>query len=157
MTMVPSISGGRRVVVGYDGSPASGAALERAVDAAGDDGVVFVVYAYQRPRGWFGAAHDQARLDSVLAGAAAKLHALCGQTGGPLDRVAWEPEIIAGDPAQAIAAVAAARHAHEIVVGSRRFGLTRALLGSVAQDLIRIADVPVTVIPRGAAQRADAA
>jgi nucleotide-binding universal stress UspA family protein len=157
MTMVPSISGGRRVVVGYDGSPASGAALERAVDAAGDDGVVFVVYAYQRPRGWFGAAHDQARLDSVLADAASKLQALCGQTGGPLDRVAWEPEVIAGDPAQAIAAVAAARHAHEIVVGSRRFGLTRALLGSVAQDLIRIADVPVTVIPRGAAQRADAA
>ena len=150
-------SSGRRVVVGYDGSPASSAALERAVDAAGDDGVVFVVYAYQRPRGWFGAAHDQARLDSVLADAASKLQALCGQTGGPLDRVAWEPEVIAGDPAQAIAAVAAARHAHEIVVGSRRFGLTRALLGSVAQDLIRIADVPVTVIPRGAAQRADAA
>jgi nucleotide-binding universal stress UspA family protein len=149
-------SSGRRVVVGYDGSPASSAALERAVDAAGDDGVVFVVYAYQRPRGWLG-AHDQARLDSVLAGAASKLQALCGQTGGPLDRVAWEPEVIAGDPAQAIAAVAAARHAHEIVVGSRRFGLTRALLGSVAQDLIRIADVPVTVIPRGAAQRADAA
>ena len=148
---------GRRVVVGYDGSPASSAALERAVDAAGDDGVVFVVYAYQRPRGWFGAAHDQARLDSVLADAASKLQALCGQTGGPLDRVAWEPEVIAGDPAQAIAAVAAARHAHEIVVGSRRFGLTRALLGSVAQDLIRIADVPVTVIPCGAAQRADAA
>ena len=156
MTMGRAISG-RRVVVGYDGSPASSAALERAVDAAGDDGVVFVVYAYQRPRGWFGAAHDQARLDSVLADAASKLQALCGQTGGPLDRVAREPEVIAGDPAQAIAAVAAARHAHEIVVGSRRFGLTRALLGSVAQDLIRIADVPVTVIPRGAAQRADAA
>ena len=156
MTMGRAISG-RRVVVGYDGSRASSAALERAVDAAGDDGVVFVVYAYQRPRGWFGAAHDQARLDSVLADAASKLQALCGQTGGPLDRVAWEPEIIAGDPAQAIAAVAAARHAHEIVVGSRRFGLTRALLGSVARDLIRIADVPVTVIPRGAAQRADAA
>ena len=50
MTMVPSISGGRRVVVGYDGSPASGAALERAVDAAGDDGIVFVVHAYPRPR-----------------------------------------------------------------------------------------------------------
>jgi len=156
MTMVPATPR-RRVVVGYDGSPASSAALERAVDAAGDDGIVFVVHAYPRPRGWFGAPHDQDRLDSVLADAESKLQALCGETGGPLDRVAWEPELIAGDPAEAIAAVAAARHAHEIVVGSRRFGLTRALLGSVAQDLVRIANVPVTVIPRGAAQRADAA
>jgi Universal stress protein family len=119
MTIGRAISG-RRGRRRHDGSPASSAALERAVDAAGDDGVVFVVHAYQRPRGEFGAAHDQARLDSVLA-------------------------------------VAAARHAHEIVVGSRRFGLARALLGSVAQDLIRIADVPVTVIPRGVAPRADAA
>ena len=150
-------SSARRVVVGYDGSPASSAAQQRAVDAAGDDGVVFVVYAYPRPRGWFGAAHDQARLDSVLADAASKLQALCGQTGGPLDRVAWEPEVIAGDPAQAIVAVAAARHANEIVVGSRRLALARALLGSVAQDLIRIADVPIIVIPRGAAAHADAA
>ena len=49
--------------------------------------------------------------------------------------------------------MAAARHADEIVVGSRRFGLTRVLLGSVGRDLIRLADVPVTVIPRGLAAR----
>jgi nucleotide-binding universal stress UspA family protein len=92
----------------------------------------------------------------VLEEAESNIRALCNETG-PLDRVAWEPEIIAGDPAEAIAAVAAARHADEIVVGSRRFGLARALLGSVAQDLIRTARVPVTVIPRGVAPRADAA
>jgi nucleotide-binding universal stress UspA family protein len=156
MTTVPATPR-RRVVVGYDGSTGTYAALERAVDTAGDDGVVFVVHAYPRPRGWFGTPNDQDRLDSALEKAEATIRTLCDETGGPLDRVAWEPEIIAGDPAQAIAAVAAARHAHEIVVGSRRFGLARALLGSVAQDLIRIADVPVTVIPRGVAPRADAA
>ena len=85
------------------------------------------------------------------------MRALCDDAGGPLARVAWEPEIVAGDPAEAIAAVAAARQADEVVVGSRRFGRGRALLGSVAHDLIRIAGVPVTVIPRGAAARADAA
>jgi nucleotide-binding universal stress UspA family protein len=39
----------RRVVVGYDGSAGSRAALERAVDAAGDAGFVFVVHAYSPP------------------------------------------------------------------------------------------------------------
>jgi nucleotide-binding universal stress UspA family protein len=44
--------------------------------------------------------------------------------------------------------VAASRHAHEIVIGSRGgFGPLRALRGSVTNDLIRLADAPVTVIP----------
>jgi nucleotide-binding universal stress UspA family protein len=155
MIPVPATSG-RRVVVGYDGAPASRAALERAVDVAGDDGVVFVVHAYARPHSWLGAPNYQERLDAVLEDAGSTIRALCDETGGPLDRVAWEPEIIGGDPAKAIAAVAAARHADEIVVGSRRYGLARALLGSVAQDLIRIAGVPVTVIPRGVEPRTQA-
>jgi nucleotide-binding universal stress UspA family protein len=155
MTMLLSFPG-PRVVVGYDGSPGSRAALDRAADVAGDDGVVFLVHVYPRPRGWFGAPRDQERLDASLEEAESKIRALC-DGGGPLDRVAWEPEIVAGDPAEAIAAVAAARQADEIVVGSRRFGPARALLGSVAHDLIRIAAVPVTVIPRGVAPRADAA
>jgi nucleotide-binding universal stress UspA family protein len=150
-------TGSRRVVVGYDGSPDSDAALQRAADAAGDDGVVFVVHAYPRPRGWFGAPDDEDRLAAVLEAAEARMRALCDDAGGPLSRVAWEREIVPGDPAGAIAAVAAARQADEIVVGSRRFGPARALLGSVAHDLIRIAGVPVTVIPHGAAPRAGAA
>lgn len=155
MTMLPSFPG-PRVVVGYDGSPGSRAALARAADVAGDDGVVFVVHAYPRPRGWLGSPLEQERLDASLDEAESTIRALC-DGAGPLARVAWEPEIIAGDPAEAIAAVAAARQADEIVVGSRRSGLTRALHGSVARDLIRNAGVPVTVIPRGAAARADAA
>jgi nucleotide-binding universal stress UspA family protein len=132
---LPTSSTRRRVVVGYDGSPASRAALERAVEAAGEDGVVFVVHAY-----------DKDRLDD----AETTIRALWEETGGPLDRVAWEPEIIGGDPAQAIAAVADARQADEIVVGGRSFGLTHGLRGSVANDLIRHADVPITVIPYAA-------
>jgi nucleotide-binding universal stress UspA family protein len=132
----------RRVVVGYDGLPGSSAALERAVEAAGEEGVVFVVHAHPRASG---------------ADAEATVSALCGETGGPLDRVAWEPELIAGDPAEAIAAVAVARHADEIVVGTRRFGLARALHGGVAEALIRTAGVTVTVVPRGVAPRAAAA
>lgn len=139
----------RRVVVGYDGSAGSHAALERAADAAGDDGVVFVVHAYARPHSWLGHPNYQERLDAVLHDAESTIRELREQTGGPLDRVAWEPEVIGGDPAKAIAGVATARHADEIVVGSCSVGLARALHGSVAHDLIRLADVPVTVITRG--------
>ena len=139
----------RRVVVGYDGSAGSRAVLERAVEAAGDDGVVFVVHAYARPHSWLGRPNYQERLDAVLDDAESTIRELRQQSGGPLDRVAWELEVIGGDPAKAIAGVAAARHADEIVVGCRSFGLARALHGSVAHGLIRLAHVPVTVIPRG--------
>jgi nucleotide-binding universal stress UspA family protein len=80
----------RRVVVGYDGSAGSRATLERAVDAAGDAGFVFVVHAYAPPRdGW-------------------------------------------GHPSPSLA---------------------RPLHGSVTHDLIRLAHVPVTVVPRGTVAR----
>jgi nucleotide-binding universal stress UspA family protein len=142
----------RRVLVGYEGSAGSHAALERAVDAAGDDGGVFVVHAYALPHSWLGHPNYQERLDAALYDADSTISELWERTG-PLDRVAWESEIIGGDAANAITAVAAARHADEIVVGSSSFDLARGLLGSVARDLIRVADVPVTVIPRGLAAR----
>jgi nucleotide-binding universal stress UspA family protein len=145
----------RRVVVGYDASPGSRAALEYAVAAAGVDGIVYVVHAYPRPHSWLGQPNYQQQLDVALDRATATIADLCVESGGPLDRVAWEPEIIGDDPARAIAAVAAARNADEIVVGSRRgFGPLRALRGSVASDLIHLADAPVTVIPPPVAQAA---
>jgi nucleotide-binding universal stress UspA family protein len=64
-----------------------------------------------------------------------------------LSDVDWESELIGGPAAQAIADVAAARRADEIVVGTRGFGRMRALLGSVAHELIHLARCPVTVIP----------
>jgi nucleotide-binding universal stress UspA family protein len=50
--------------------------------------------------------------------------------------------------------VATAHRADEIIVGSRGFGRARALLGSVAHELIHLADCPVTVIPERAVERA---
>ena len=144
----------RRVVVGYDGLAGSRAVLEHAADAARADGVVFVVHAYAHPHSWLGSPNYQDGLDAVLAAAESTIRGLREQIGGPLDHVVWEPEIIGGDPAKVIASVAAARDADEIVVGGGRFGLARALHGSVAHDLLRLADVPVTVIPRGTAVEA---
>jgi len=67
----------RRVVVGYDGSAGSHAALERAVD----DGVVFVVHAYALPHSWLGRPNYQERLDAALDDADSTISELWERTG----------------------------------------------------------------------------
>ena len=58
-----------------------------------------------------------------------------------------ETELIPGQPAQVLTTVAETRGADEIIVGTRGFGRMRALLGSVAHELIHLAPCPVTLIP----------
>ena len=70
-----------------------------------------------------------------------------------LKGITWEGELIGGPPAKAIADVARIRHADEIVLGTRGFGRMRALLGSVAHELIHLSACPVTVIPEQMVQR----
>ena len=65
----------------------------------------------------------------------------------------WERELIGGPPAKAIADVADVRNADEIILGTRGFGRVRALLGSVAHELIHLAPCPVTVIPERMVER----
>jgi nucleotide-binding universal stress UspA family protein len=144
----------RRIVVGYDGSPASRAGLALAADHAGDDGRVYVVHAYSLPHAWIGAPDYQRLLDVVLGDARTCIELLDGDAGAALRGVDWEVEVIAEHPAHAIAAMAAARKADEIIVGSRGAGRAGALLGSVAHDLIHLAGCPVTVIPERAVERA---
>jgi nucleotide-binding universal stress UspA family protein len=142
----------RRIVVGYDGSPASRAALARAAEHAGDDSQIYVVHAYTLPHDWVGTPDYQRLLDVVLDRAEACVKPLEADLQG----VAWEVEVIADRPAHAIAGVAATREADEIILGTRGFGRGRALLGSVAHELIHLADCPVTVIPERAIERAAA-
>jgi nucleotide-binding universal stress UspA family protein len=141
----------RRIVVGYDGSPASRAALARAADCAGADGKLYVVHAYTLPHEWVGTPDYQRLLDVVLDRAQACVSPLEEDLQG----VNWEVEVIADRPAHALAGVATTREADEIILGTRGFGRGRALLGSVAHELIHLADCPVTVIPERAVERAE--
>lgn len=143
----------RCVVVGYDGSPASRAALARAAERAGADGKVYVVHAYALPTDWVAGPHYQELLDVQLNNARDLMGRLEEESGSDLQGVSWEPEIIGDPPARAIAHVAATRDADEIIVGTRGFGRARALLGSVAHELIHLAECPVTVIPERAVTR----
>jgi nucleotide-binding universal stress UspA family protein len=140
------------IVVGYDGSEPARAAVLIAARHAGHGGRVFVVHAYDLPPDFVGSPnyrrllserrdHGQALLDSMpLTG-----------NGGLLD-TEYETELVAGPPAQAIAGVANAREANEIVVGARGLGRDRALIGSVSHELLLIADRPVLVVPAAAVE-----
>ena len=152
--MAPN-SRSRRVVVGYDGSPAARAALARAADRAGDDGRVYVVHAYSLPGNWPGTTNYQHLLDLEHDRAQGQVARLEEEVGADLRGVDWEVQVIGDRPARAIAGVAVAREADEIIVGTRGFGRARALLGSVAHELIHLTDCPVTVIPERVVERAD--
>lgn len=145
----------RVVVVGYDGSAASRAAVVHAVRRAGPGGCLYVVHAYRVPADYWGTGYYQVLLDEVALAGRTLMERLPEEIEAVKD-VEWYPEVIAGVPARAIADVAAAREADEIVVGSRGYGRARALLGSVSHELIHLATCPVTVIPERAVDDASA-
>jgi nucleotide-binding universal stress UspA family protein len=139
----------RCVIAGFDGSPASRAAVSLAVQRATPDGRVVVVHAFSPPDGTYGGPSYQKLLDVALSRARELLANLAEEVPelGSLD---WDTEVLAGPAAIALRNVADVEHATEIVVGTRGFGRARALLGSVAHDLIHLASCPVTVIPQRA-------
>ncbi len=134
------------IVVGYDGSDAARAALMFAARQAGASGRVFIVHAYELPPDFLGSPYHDRLLSERRDRGEAWLREL------PLDDHAlagpqYHTELIGGPPAEAIADVARARNADQIVVGARGLGRVRALLGSVSHELLHIADRPVVVIP----------
>jgi nucleotide-binding universal stress UspA family protein len=145
-----------RIVVGYDGSAASRAAIARAVHRANDSSTISIVHAYSLPMDWLGIPDYQRLLDIELNRAHDLMSRLEEQSGHDLSAANWEAEVIGAAPAKAIADVAAARHADEIILGTRGHGRARALLGSVAHEVIHLAACPVTVIPERAVAGIDA-
>jgi nucleotide-binding universal stress UspA family protein len=140
------------IVVGYDGSDASRAALLFAARQAGPRGRVFVVHAYELPPDFLGWP-DYDRLLSERRDRGEALLRELPLDGEALAGPEYETELIGGPPSQAIADVARVRGADEIVVGARGLGRVRALLGSVSHELLHVADRPVVVIPTAAVVR----
>jgi nucleotide-binding universal stress UspA family protein len=134
------------IVVGYDGSPTARAAVDHAARQAGSKGKLYLVYAYGPAPDWVGYPNYQRVLDDHLARGQATLDALT-LTDDPLLDTNFETELLDSPPAQAITQVAEARGADEIVIGSRGLGRVRSALGSVSQEVLRRAQVPVVVIP----------
>lgn len=135
------------IVVGYDGSDPSRAAVQRAAQRAAPDGLVVVVHAYDLPPDLLGSPDYGGLLARRQAHGRALLEALPMEGADELLDVEYETELIGGPASEAIADVASARGADEIVIGARGRGRVRALLGSVSLDVLHRADRPVTVIP----------
>lgn len=134
-----------QIVVGYDGSDCSRAALDeglRTAQALGDS--VTVVFGYAPPGLWGGeiAEHEEAieeRGAKVLDEAKHQAQAAGTEI---------EVEMVAKKGSEAIVDIADRRDARMIVVGS--YGdppLKGMILGSTPNKLLHIADRPVLVVP----------
>lgn len=134
------------IVVGYDGSPTSRAAVDHAARQAGRLGKVYVVHSYRPPADWLGVPNYQRVLDDHRARGMATLDALM-MTDDPLLETNFETELLDSPAAEAITKVAETRGADEIVIGSRGHGRVRSALGSVSWEVLHRASVPVVVIP----------
>jgi nucleotide-binding universal stress UspA family protein len=137
------------IVVGFDGSPASRAAVSHALRRVRGGGRLVVVHAVKAPAGRYGHPNEQRLLDAEIAAAGDRLDRLPDEIPG-LSAVDWEFEIAEGAAGRAIARAAEIQGASEIVVGTRGAGRAAALLGSVAHDVLHRASCPVVVIPERA-------
>jgi nucleotide-binding universal stress UspA family protein len=132
------------IVVGYDGSNESRAALTLAAARAGDGGTVVAVFAAEPPSDWL----DTAFYDSAVRSRQASMERVFDELSSiELENVTIEGELADGPPARALTDVARLHGAREIVVGSRGLRGIRAALGSVSQRLLQTADRPVVVVP----------
>jgi nucleotide-binding universal stress UspA family protein len=140
----------RTIVVGTDFSEIADAALDQAIELARrlDAGIV-IVHAYELPIYGFPdgallatpevaarlADHAQAGLDAVVRG-----RRNCG--------VPIQGHLRQGVPWEEILAAARTAKADLVVVGTHgRRGLAHALLGSVAERVVRAAGSPVLTVP----------
>lgn len=135
------------IVVGFDGSEESRKAVEVAVERAGPGGRVVPVHVTLAASNWLGASAYEPVVEEAYQAAEMTLAELRDLDAG--DAV-LEPELIEGEPAEALLRVARNRGAREIVVGSRGRGRFRSLLGSTSHALLEAADRPVVIVPKGA-------
>jgi nucleotide-binding universal stress UspA family protein len=133
-----------KVLLATDGSPASEPASEQAIDLATQMGcrllVVSVLGASSRPS----EAAPEAAPDSraSLTSKAQAIVAKAKASGVDASFLVWE-----GEPGDAIVAAADAESADVIVVGSHgRSGVSRFLIGSVSDYVVRHAHCPVMVV-----------
>lgn len=135
-----------RVLVPLDGSPSAFRALDVAI-AQWRPTEVVVVHVIDLseashgveggiPDGWYEAKEEVAQ--DILERANERLHD---------EDIKVITVVETGRPARTILTVAEERSVDHIVMGSHgRSGLARVLLGSVAETVLRRADVPVTIV-----------
>ena len=140
----------QQLLVPTDFSPTSDIALRYAFDIAPVTAAIHVVHVVDETR--MVAAYPDGFVAEV-PGAREQLVASAYTRLGELTKrpeatpVAVTTEVVVGQPAAAIAAIAEARRADVIVMGTHgRGAFARAMLGSVAERVLRSAPCPVLTI-----------
>jgi nucleotide-binding universal stress UspA family protein len=136
----------RKVLIGFDGSPAARKALQAALDLAQRYGAAVTALAVVRPPEF---AELEAEVNAALAEARGPLAEAFRWARAEARRagVSLETRIQAGHPADTLVRVAREEGFDLIVLGRR--GLTpvqRWMLGSVSERVLRYAHCPVMVV-----------
>jgi nucleotide-binding universal stress UspA family protein len=138
----------QKILVPIDFSTGSDAALEMATSLARDSGG-FLVLAHVEviPLSAAGGEYLYAMPEPPTEELLAKLDAIVL----PDSHVPVERRLLAGDPAEAIIRLAQTEDVDMIVMGTHgRRGLTRLLMGSVAEAVVRAAPCPVLTVKQPA-------
>jgi nucleotide-binding universal stress UspA family protein len=137
----------RDLIVGYDDSPGARAALEAAIELAGDLGDRLVIAFGYEPPGDIGEELTAARAAVREIGERVAHHALSRATAAGVEA---ELAVVDARPVDALLEIAEARDARMIIVGS--YGespIKGAILGSTPHKLLHLADRPVLAVPAG--------
>jgi nucleotide-binding universal stress UspA family protein len=135
------------VVLGYDDSDGSHAALTTAIDLAKQFGDRLVIGYGVEPPGFVGEEYKEHRRALEEMGNRATAAALDRAQAGGVDA---EVALVSEKPAPALISLAKKHGARFIVVGT--YGespLRGAMLGSTPHKLVHLSDVPVVVVPAG--------
>lgn len=140
----------RRILVATDFSESAGRGLSVAVDLAARMGCALTLVHVRDPGVLPAVDGLNVSIAALHDGAAAALEGAVRQTR--VRHLDVEGMLADGDPAGGILEAAVRSKADLIVIGSHgRTGLERFLLGSVAERVVRQAEVPVLTVPaRGA-------
>ena len=135
------------VLVAYDGSEPAQKAVERAFSEHAD-GEIILLRVVEAADGYTEAGIELLReyVTDRKANASTEMIDEVTDLAGSGD-VEFRTEITAGDPAREVVRFAEEHDVDQLIVGNHgRSGVSRVLLGSVAEQIVRRSPVPVTVV-----------
>jgi len=134
-----------KILFPTDFSPLSEDALAWATALARDSGATLSIVHVEEPPMAYGGGELYVAMDDEEA--KGELRRLLGSVVPPDHHVPFEHKLLVGDPASSIVDEAEKEHADLIVMGTHgRTGLSRLLMGSVAEAVVRRAKCPVLTV-----------
>lgn len=132
------------LVVGCDRSHSAQVAAEWAARQLGSEGTLVLVHACKpllRPPAALSTPEERIEIGHAV------VDELLMEVGGLLLDVDVEVEVLDEDPVTAILDAARSHGAEAIVIGSEHHSRLRAAIGTVTEELLKVAEVPVIAVP----------